>query len=560
MSWTKLDKAQGAPGENGQNGKDGVTPQLKIAEGYWYVSYDDGQTWIELYKAQGESGAPGKDGEDGKDGDSFFKNVVIGDYDVTFTLADGSEFTLPLGKPAFEFADSDPQAITTERNQVCILINEISEEASFIAGIEACDAVISTKAGRKWDAKLSFSENKDTLIVDVTPDGENPRAILTITRLLPGSSHSISKILENHDPISLATSEPANCYIVPHSGYYRFPAVYGNDIANTVTDINQVDVLWESYGTDIAPQAGDLVSDAIYEKGYISFFSSDKKGNAVIAARDKSGTILWSWHIWMTDEPEDQKYQGGVTMMDRNLGAVSAKPNDVGSFGLFYQWGRKDPFLGSSSTIGIIKEEDRIFPRALSCPNDIWEDTESDEYHGTVSFAVENPTCFIRYNDDNYDWYYTGDESTDKTRWAEWTKTVFDPCPPGYVVPPGGNYGVWSYPLYWTGQFDVGNIETVFDYSLLGLDFAYDGSRPYLTYSADVCWYPFTGYISESDAEIREVGQSSYLWSSTMYYSGDEQYFPYTFTISPWSIQLASVDDLAYGQTVRCVKFVNGLS
>ena len=35
--------------------------------------------------------------------------------------------------------------------------------------------------------------------------------------------------------------------------------------------------------------------------------------------------------------------------MDRNLGAISATRGDVGAIGLYYQWGRKDPFLGSSS-------------------------------------------------------------------------------------------------------------------------------------------------------------------------------------------------------------------
>lgn len=35
--------------------------------------------------------------------------------------------------------------------------------------------------------------------------------------------------------------------------------------------------------------------------------------------------------------------------MDRNLGATTAEPNTVGALGLLYQWGRKDPFLGSAS-------------------------------------------------------------------------------------------------------------------------------------------------------------------------------------------------------------------
>ena len=35
----------GADGQPGADGKDGITPQLKIEDGYWYVSTDNGQTW-----------------------------------------------------------------------------------------------------------------------------------------------------------------------------------------------------------------------------------------------------------------------------------------------------------------------------------------------------------------------------------------------------------------------------------------------------------------------------------------------------------------------------------
>ena len=40
--------------------------------------------------------------------------------------------------------------------------------------------------------------------------------------------------------------------------------------------------------------------------------------------------------------------------MDRNMGAISASPGNIGALGLLYQWGRKDPFLGSSSTGGYV--------------------------------------------------------------------------------------------------------------------------------------------------------------------------------------------------------------
>lgn len=94
--------AQGAQGEPGIPGKDGVTPQLKIEEGYWYVSYDNGQTWEKLGKATGEDGKDGEDGEDGNDGQvpegvgsCVFQDVVVNNDAVVLILADGTEVVLP---------------------------------------------------------------------------------------------------------------------------------------------------------------------------------------------------------------------------------------------------------------------------------------------------------------------------------------------------------------------------------------------------------------------------------------------------------------------------------
>ena len=85
----------GQDGTNGSDGQDGVTPQLKIEEGYWYVSYDGGQTWTKLDKAVGEDGVDGADGMDGADGDAFFQSVTQDDRNVYFILADGTEIVVP---------------------------------------------------------------------------------------------------------------------------------------------------------------------------------------------------------------------------------------------------------------------------------------------------------------------------------------------------------------------------------------------------------------------------------------------------------------------------------
>ncbi len=74
-------------------GNDGVTPQTKIKDGYWYVSYNNGSTWNQLDKAVGE------DGKDGKDGDAFFSNIDMSDQKyMVLTLINGTTITIPTVK------------------------------------------------------------------------------------------------------------------------------------------------------------------------------------------------------------------------------------------------------------------------------------------------------------------------------------------------------------------------------------------------------------------------------------------------------------------------------
>ena len=62
---------KGETGAPGQDGKDGATPKLKIGDdNFWYISYDDGQTWVSLgVKATGEKGDTGETGQQGEKGD-----------------------------------------------------------------------------------------------------------------------------------------------------------------------------------------------------------------------------------------------------------------------------------------------------------------------------------------------------------------------------------------------------------------------------------------------------------------------------------------------------------
>ena len=102
----------GEDGTDGRDGVDGITPRLKIENDYWYVSYDEGATWIELGRATGEDGADGSDGSDGEDGDSIFSSVTQDEEYVYFNLADGTLITLPKhDKENIQFEDLQVKAI-----------------------------------------------------------------------------------------------------------------------------------------------------------------------------------------------------------------------------------------------------------------------------------------------------------------------------------------------------------------------------------------------------------------------------------------------------------------
>lgn len=83
----------GDKGDKGDKGEAGVTPQLKIEEDYWWISYNNGATWTQLEKAIGEDGAKGDTG------DSMFKSVTYDENNVYFTLADDTVITIARMTP-----------------------------------------------------------------------------------------------------------------------------------------------------------------------------------------------------------------------------------------------------------------------------------------------------------------------------------------------------------------------------------------------------------------------------------------------------------------------------
>ena len=190
------DGKDGQDGTNGTDGKDGITPQLKIENDYWYVSYDNGATWVQLGKATGEDGkdgqdgndgADGSDGADGEDGDSIFKSVTQDDEYVYFNLADGTMITLPKhDKENIQFEDlqvkviccknwdtnNDGELSYAEAAAVTNIGDVFSENKNIIAfmelkyftGITEIPESAFDCCAALW--KIKIPENVQTIIVD----------------------------------------------------------------------------------------------------------------------------------------------------------------------------------------------------------------------------------------------------------------------------------------------------------------------------------------------------------------------------------------------------------
>ena len=207
--------------------------------------------------------------------------------------------------------------------------------------------------------------------------------------------------------------------------------------------------------------------------------------------------------------------------MDRNLGAVTATPGESGIYGLLYQWGRKDPFLGGSSY------------SAVGWPLSVTSTKET----GTIEYVTANPTTYVTYNQGNYDWFYSAIKGeTDDTRWQS-EKTIYDPCPAGWRVPDGG-YGdqnIWS-----ESGFD--EVPASFDSSTDCMTFPNNGTNLY---------YPASGSRSDIDGSLSNVGNDGYYWSASPSSNyAYRLYFSYNGYVDPSNYG----NYRANGGSVRCLR------
>ena len=391
---------------------------------------------------------------------------------------------------------------------------------------------------------------------------------------------------------SSTVQNTANCYVVSAPGYYCFPLVYGNAIKNGTTNtsaytsnktgsnilktfINHTgDPITSPYikNNNCQPSKAELVwqdapglvTDIKYEdtgNGRIAFKvdkNTIRQGNAVIAIKDANGTVLWSWHIWVTDENIGQtievtNHQGKkYKLMSVNLGWCEGRtetyaermkywirfqsidPDGImhqrrliiqpsasittGGNHPYYQWGRKDPFPPSNG---------------LANTNKIWYDKDGNAH--TESPQTENLSTGIaciknyilkpdvmhsQYSGDNtYANLWSADNNVYTANDENVIKTIYDPSPVGFKLPASNAFTGFTT----TGEYvsTLSQINGEWDSSLKGWNFYTDSSKN------KTIFFPASGYRNYSHGGASYVGSYGYCWSAVPYnqYSGRSLYF-----------------------------------
>ena len=263
---------------------------------------------------------------------------------------------------------------------------------------------------------------------------------------------------------NLKDYEYSNCYVIPledlagkdsQGGFYFYAGCPGRGKSGMLSGRNLYpeSAVLEPYSVQILWQSEEyLIRHAELLHGYVRFvlnercydFSDQLDGNAVLAAYDREGNVLWSWHIWVVNGLKDVTFRnvGGITMMNMNLGATKAgwtSASDVlETYGLYYQWGRKDPSPGPESyDYGIMDMITAPYITNSGTQTSVLEGVYSQP---TVEDGARHPLVVVgATSTDTYpnDWlYYKVDNlwGYDTSSGAVTKKTIYDPCPYGYRV------------------------------------------------------------------------------------------------------------------------------
>ena len=459
-----------------------------------------------------------------------------------------------------------------------------------------------------------------TLSMESGNGGTAPKAgTATLTKDITDHLAPYNKVLRDATPkgsagnpynLSNATGaagieNTANSYLISAPGYYRIPLVYGNAIKGGTTnshayqtsvsgtyvlqhfkdhagvDINspyinmqnasdpatQAAIVW----TDQSGLVDGLTVTGSGANSYVNFHvpaDKIKNGNAVIAVKNASGTVMWSWHLWFDHSDvlntiACTNYQGMVYNFTKQtlgfayrkwIGSTYDKPRvarvkveqtianggtkryayiditqNPGSVkeisSTLYQWGRKDAFPGTDTT------PDGSF-------------NKNGGNNMSVTNGIQHPEIFYTGGsswDNGYNQYnlWSMDNTTTGFNDNSVVKTIYDPCPAGFKMPASN-----AFTGFTTNGQNNGpkNVNGDFDY---GYNF-----NNKITSPDAIVYFPASGARGYGGGgSLRYVGTGGYYWSAVPYDTHNGCYLLF----SQWNVGPQNGNYRSYGYSVRPV-------
>ncbi len=498
---------------------------------------------------------------------------------VTYTISTSSinwDYTLVVVPPAeFDYTGgTNPYHVTSYRQNS----KGVKEPANWTAQFSTDNGTSWTDTPPEWLPAFTTSDAggttpqsyNATVSAQIGTDSNNPHTTYLQKTPAKGSVESPYNLANQTDGGS-TIENTANCYVVNAPGHYSFPLVYGNAIKGGVTNtsaysskdsdssilntfINHtgkgITDPYISRNVDCVPvkaelvwqDAPNLITDIKYDNtanGYISFKVDNfsiRQGNAIIAIKDVSNQVLWSWHIWVTDEDisktievtNHQKHK--YKFMPVNLGwcdgcvttfaersckvkftagnqekemTVRQVPNSITTRGNnpYFQWGRKDPFLPSNGIGDINKigydKDGKVFSSSPSL-----QDNPDEKAY--IRSSILNPNkmlkAYLGKNIFRNLWSANNTVTTGNDNPV--IKTIYDPSPVGFKLPASNAFTGFTKDGY------ISSPNGRWDELLKGWSFFTNPNRD------KTIFFPALGYREYEDGKLYWVTSIGYYWTA----------------------------------------------
>lgn len=233
--------------------------------------------------------------------------------------------------------------------------------------------------------------------------------------------------------------------------------------------------------------------------------AKSKQGSGLVALFDAGGEVVWSWLVWVVDKMPSDVTVGGIAWQDRNVGAEyhSADPKacvqDFRSYGLFYQWGRKEPFIGAK-----VLSKNKYYEGHAEYPDAFGAMTREVAFNAsrTAGWQVSGGEMTAAAANGNPTTFYTRSSAAMSEGWTEGGKGLNDPCPVGYRIPTAAE---WQSLLAYVDGSAAKNQDSGDTYS-----------RWYVLDSGGTLIGPSTMFRRGDNGRIHYPGRSAAYCSSTL--------------------------------------------